>query len=141
MCVRFLPRSCPTGTFTRVGACISHACSLSCLCHAHCHTPTFQASKRLNPSLPHILTTFAAGIKRLDMNPPSEERKQYLSMGITSPDGEVLPFVSPVVTEGRPEEWLNRVEDAMFGTTKKHLYRVLEDSKGEGDYMCACVHL
>ncbi len=36
-----------------------------------------------------------------------------------------------MVTEGRPEEWLNRVEDAMFATTKKHLYKVLEDSKGE----------
>jgi dynein heavy chain len=40
--------------------------------------------------------------------------------------------MAPVVTEGAPEEWLNRVEDAMFGTTKRHLYRVLEESKGEG---------
>lgn len=45
--------------------------------------------------------------------------------------GEYLPFGAPVVTEGRPEEWLNRVEDAMFATTKKHLYKVLEESKGE----------
>lgn len=44
--------------------------------------------------------------------------------------GEYLVFASPVVTEGRPEEWLNRVEDAMFATTKKHLYKALEDSKG-----------
>ncbi len=46
------------------------------------------------------------------------------------PTGEYLPFTTPVVTEGRPEEWLNRVEDAMFATTKKHLYKVLEESKG-----------
>ncbi len=44
--------------------------------------------------------------------------------------GEHLPFLTPVVTEGRPEEWLNRIEDAMFATTKKHLYKVLEESKG-----------
>ncbi|GFH22123.1 uncharacterized protein HaLaN_19537 [Haematococcus lacustris] len=71
------------------------------------------------------------GIKKLDMNTPGDnERKQYLSLGIHSPDGEYLPFAGPVVTEGRPEEWLNRVEEAMFATTKKHLYKVLEDSKG-----------
>ncbi|GFH10192.1 uncharacterized protein HaLaN_05461 [Haematococcus lacustris] len=70
------------------------------------------------------------GIKKLDMNTPGDnERKQYLSLGIHSPDGEYLPFAGPVVTEGRPEEWLNRVEEAMFATTKKHLYKVLEDSK------------
>jgi dynein heavy chain len=40
----------------------------------------------------------------------------------------------PVVTEGRPEEWLNRVEEAMFATTKKHLYKVLEESKGEAGH-------
>jgi hypothetical protein len=45
--------------------------------------------------------------------------------------GEYLPFAGPIVTEGRPEEWLNRVEEAMFATTKKHLYKVLEESKGE----------
>ncbi len=50
-------------------------------------------------------------------------------MGIVSHDGEYLPFANPVTTEGRPEEWLNRVEDSMFLTTKKHLYKVLEDSK------------
>jgi dynein heavy chain len=45
--------------------------------------------------------------------------------------GEYLPFSGPIVTEGRPEEWLNRVEEAMFATTKKHLYKVLEESKGK----------
>eukprot|EP00798_Chlamydomonas_sp_ICE-L_P021926 gene21926-28972_t len=69
------------------------------------------------------------GIKKLDMHPPNEDRKQYCSVGIYSPDGEYLPFNGNVITEGRPEEWLNRVEDAMFATTKKHLYKVLEDSK------------
>jgi dynein heavy chain len=53
------------------------------------------------------------------------------SIGIYSPDGEYLPLLGPVVTGGRPEEWLNCVEEAMFATTKKHLFRVLEDSKGE----------
>lgn len=47
--------------------------------------------------------------------------------------GEQLPFLSPVVTEGRPEEWLNRIEEGMFATTKKHLYKVLEESKGEAE--------
>ncbi len=42
---------------------------------------------------------------------------------------------APVVTEGRPEEWLGRVEAAMFATTKRHLFKVLEDSKGS--YGCA----
>ena len=65
------------------------------------------------------------------MSLPSEDRKQHLSTGIFSPDGEYLALLAPVVTEGRPEEWLNRVEDAMFATTKKHLHKVLEDSRGE----------
>ena len=66
-----------------------------------------------------------AGIKKLEMHPPgSEGRHAYESTGVFSPDGEYLPFVSPVVTEGRPEEWLNRVEEAMFASTKKHLYKV-----------------
>ncbi|KAK9823872.1 hypothetical protein WJX72_006072 [[Myrmecia] bisecta] len=79
---------------------------------------------------PHLKKCFE-GIKRLEMHAPgSEGRRSYESTGVFSPDGEYLPFVTPVVTEGRPEEWLNRVEDAMFAATKKHLYRVLEDSKG-----------
>lgn len=44
--------------------------------------------------------------------------------------GEYLPLVAPVITEGRPEEWLNRVEAAMFATTKRALARALEESKG-----------
>lgn len=60
------------------------------------------------------------------MQPPgSEGRRNYETTGVFSPDGEYLPFVAPIVTEGRPEEWLNTVEEAMFAATKKHLYRVL----------------
>lgn len=71
------------------------------------------------------------GIKTLDMLPAGTDgRKACESIGIHSPDGEYLPLLVPVVTEGRPEEWLNRVEEAMFATTKKHLYKVLEESKG-----------
>ena len=66
-----------------------------------------------------------AGIKKLDMQPPgSEGRRNYETTGVFSPDGEYLPFVAPIVTEGRPEEWLNTVEEAMFAATKRHLYRV-----------------
>jgi len=61
----------------------------------------------------------------------SDGRKQCESVGIYSPDGEYLPLQAPVVTEGQPEEWLNSVEAAMYATTKAHLYKVLEDSKGE----------
>ncbi|KAF5831208.1 dynein-1-beta heavy chain, flagellar inner arm I1 complex [Dunaliella salina] len=87
-----------------------------------------QARDPLNVQ-PHLKKCFE-GIKKLEMVLPGDnERKQYLSMGITAQDGEQLPFMNPVVTEGRPEEWLNRIEDAMFATTKKHLYKVLEECK------------
>lgn len=61
----------------------------------------------------------------------SDGCKQCESVAIYSPDGEYLPLQAPVVTEGQPEEWLNSVEAAMFATTKAHLIKVLEDSKGE----------
>lgn len=71
------------------------------------------------------MTLCLAGIKKLEMQPPgSEGRRNYETTGVFSPDGEYLPFVAPIVTEGRPEEWLNTVEEAMFAATKKHLYRV-----------------
>lgn len=82
----------------------------------------------------HLLVSGApvAGIKRLEMFPPGTDgRKRHEATGIWSPDGEWLPLLSPVVTEGRPESWLGRVEDAMFATTRKHLLKVLEDSKSE----------
>ena len=40
-----------------------------------------------------------------------------------------MPFNSPVVTEGRPEEWLNDVEAAMFAACRTTLYAVLEASR------------
>jgi hypothetical protein len=71
-----------------------------------------------------------AGVKRLEMFAPGQEgRKRHEATGIWSPDGEWLPLLAPVVTEGRPESWLCRVEEAMFATTRRHLLKVLEDSK------------
>jgi hypothetical protein len=71
----------------------------------------------------------------------TDGRKACESVGIWSPDGEYLPLPAPVVTEGRPEEWLNRVEAAMFAATKKHLFRALEDSKGGCALPLKCVCL
>lgn len=42
---------------------------------------------------------------------------------------ELLPFTGPVVTEGRPEEWLNDVEAGMFLACKRTLLSVLEANK------------
>lgn len=42
---------------------------------------------------------------------------------------EKLPLNNAIVTEGRPEEWLNDVESAMFSACKSVLYGVLESSK------------
>ena len=72
-----------------------------------------------------LLYLWLTGIKKLEMQAPgSDGRRNYETTGVFSPDGEYLPFVQPIVTEGRPEEWLNRVEEAMFAATKKHLFRV-----------------
>lgn len=62
--------------------------------------------------------------------PGADGRRHTEATGIFSPDGEYLPFSSPVITESRPEEWLNKVEAAMFATTKKHLFKTLEESRG-----------
>jgi dynein heavy chain len=70
--------------------------------------------------------------------PGTDGRKRHEATGIWSPDGEWLPLLSPVVTEGRPESWLGRVEDAMFATTRKHLLKVLEDSKSEWRHRQPC---
>eukprot|EP00854_Cymbomonas_tetramitiformis_P005380 gene5380-6528_t len=48
-----------------------------------------------------------------------------------SPDTEYIPFITSCVTDGRPEEWLNKVEASMYATTKKSLYKTLEDAKGK----------
>lgn len=67
---------------------------------------------------PHLKKCFE-GIKRLEMFAPGQDgRKSFEATGIWSPDGEWLPFQTPVKTEGRPEDWLNDVEAAMFKTTK-----------------------
>ena len=79
---------------------------------------------------PHFKKCFE-GIKRLDMHPPgSEGRRHFEASAMQSPDGEKLPFASAVQTEGRPEEWLNKVEATMYATTKRFLLRTLEESKG-----------
>ena len=41
-----------------------------------------------------------------------------------------MALTAPVITEGRPEEWLGRVEAAMYAATKRALTRGLEESKG-----------
>lgn len=81
-------------------------------------------------SQPHLKKCFE-GIKKLEMHTPGAEGRRHTeATGIFSPDGEYLPFASPVITESRPEEWLNKVEAAMFSTTKKHLFKTLEESRG-----------
>lgn len=42
---------------------------------------------------------------------------------------ERLPLNNSIITEGRPEEWLNDVEAAMFAACKTTLYNVLESAK------------
>lgn len=42
---------------------------------------------------------------------------------------ERLPLNNNIITEGRPEEWLNDVEAAMFAACKTTLYNVLETAK------------
>ena len=71
------------------------------------------------------------GIKKLDMHKPGTEgRRHYEATGMTSPDTEYIPFHTACITDGRPEEWLNKVEAMMYSTTKKSLYKTLDDAKG-----------
>ena len=50
------------------------------------------------------------GVSKLDMQMPGQDGRRHCeSIGMTSPDGEYVPFNTPAQTEGRPEEWLNRV--------------------------------
>eukprot|EP00899_Mesostigma_viride_P014884 jgi/Mesvir1/23397/Mv21091-RA.2 len=87
-----------------------------------------QAKDPLNVQ-PHLKKCFE-GIKKLEIHlPGTDGRRNHESTGIFSPDGEYLPLQAPVLTEGRPEDWLNKVEAAMFLTTKKHLFKALEESK------------
>eukprot|EP00898_Chlorokybus_atmophyticus_P005400 jgi/Chlat1/5861/Chrsp4S06373 len=85
---------------------------------------------------PHLKKCFE-GIKRLDMNKPA---KVYESAGAHSPDGEYLSFMgsnvvpTPNITgpgvalEGRPEEWLNRIEAAMFASTRRYLIKAIDET-------------
>lgn len=96
--------------------------------------PSLSSNHHLLHCLPPPSTR--PGIKRLDLAPPGTDgSKAWAASGITAPDGEYLPLNAPVVTEGRPEEWLCRVEDAMFAATKRQLLRVLDESRGEGEGM------
>lgn len=73
------------------------------------------------------------GIKKIDMHPPGEDgRKQFESDAMFAPDTEKLQFPEAVKTEGRPEEWLNGVEAAMFDSTKLYLYRTVEAGRAKG---------
>ncbi len=79
---------------------------------------------------PHLKKCFE-GIKKLEIHHPGTEgRRHHEASQIISPDGEVLPLLQPTLTEGRPEEWLNNVEAAMYAATKRQLFKTLEDAKG-----------
>lgn len=72
------------------------------------------------------------GVKRLDIQSiGGAEVLRYQSGGLWSPDGEYLPFATPVNLTGPSEEWLNEVEAAMFQATKTQLIKTLEDSKSK----------
>ena len=79
---------------------------------------------------PHFKGMFE-GIKKLEMTKPGTDgRKTFASTAMHSPDGETIPFNEPVITDGRPEEWLNDVEAAMYAACKKSLFETLTHSKG-----------
>jgi len=70
------------------------------------------------------------GIKSLKMSMPGEDGyKTHTVSQIVAPDGEILPLNETLKLEGRPEDWLNNVEDAMFAACKTQLYKVFESSK------------
>ena len=88
-----------------------------------------QAKDPLNVQ-PHFKGMFE-GIKKLEMHKPGEDgRRSYGSTAMHSPDGETIPFNDEVATHGRPEDWLNKVEAAMYAACKKSLFETLENSKG-----------
>lgn len=74
------------------------------------------------------------GIKRLQMHAPDPlvGRRHFESVAMSSPDGETIPFDNPIRTEGRPEEWLNSVEAAMYSATKTHLASTFEQCRAKG---------
>ena len=67
------------------------------------------------------------GIQKLDIRTNDEGLSE--TTGAMSPDGEYLAFEEVVNIDGRPEDWLNDVETAMFRATKGHLIRALETAK------------
>ncbi|CAM6114547.1 unnamed protein product [Calypogeia fissa] len=78
---------------------------------------------------PHLKKCYE-GIKKLEMHEPGKDgRRHYEASGIFSPDGEYLPYATPVVLDGRPDEWLNLVETAMQAAVKVHLFKCLEETK------------
>ena len=88
-----------------------------------------QAKDPLNVQ-PHFKGMFE-GIKKLEMHKPGTDgRRHYGSTAMYSPDGETLLFNNEVHTDGRPEDWLNKLEAAMYAACKKSLYQTLEQSKG-----------
>ena len=82
---------------------------------------------------PHLKGMFE-GIKRLQMHAPDPllGRRYFESVAMSSPDGETIPFDNPVRTEGRPEEWLNSVEAAMYSATRTHLAGTFEQCRAKG---------
>ena len=82
---------------------------------------------------PHLKGMFE-GIKRLEMHAPDPlaGRRHYESVAMCSPDGETIPFDNPIRTEGRPEDWLNTVEAAMYSATRTHLASTFEQCRSKG---------
>ncbi|BFI30788.1 dynein axonemal heavy chain [Marchantia polymorpha subsp. ruderalis] len=78
---------------------------------------------------PHLKKCYE-GIKKLEMHEPGKDgRRHYEASGIYSPDGEYLPYSTPVVLDTRPEDWLILVELAMQAAVKVHLFQTLEETK------------
>lgn len=54
----------------------------------------------------------------------ADGNRVYEVAGILAPDGEHMPLLAPITTEGRPEAWLSLLEASMFSTIRRHLYKV-----------------
>ena len=76
---------------------------------------------------PGDVTAVCAGIQKLDIRTNAEGSSE--TIGATASDGEYLAFEEVVNIDGRPEDWLNDVETAMFRSTKGHLMRAIETAK------------
>ena len=60
-------------------------------------------------------------------------KKKIEAAGMNSPEGEYVPFQTPVLTEGPVEYWMLAVEAAMRLTLKKILYQTTTSMKGIQD--------